>query len=178
MYSASHFSVTDFDVSSGFFPALAIVAGFAMAATAWQWDQQGKQIYAMSLPIHGWEYALLRMAAGSVALMVPVAALWLGSSASAIAASPPAGVVAYPHSLSLRFLNASVVAYAGWFALFSGRQRHQLIFAGGVLAFFVLSTLLASTFGIVDLSQKLLEFLLSSPGPFEVFTGSWRLLDV
>jgi hypothetical protein len=160
------------------YPALAATLGLLIALAAWGADHRGRHIYALSLPTPRWHYVLQRFGAGLVLLMAPALTLWIGALLAAGAANIPAGLQAYPGSLALRFALAMAVAYAVFFAVAAGTTRT----AGYVLAVvgaIVVVQVLASTAGVeLHLLPSVGERMLLWPGPFEIFSGRWMLIDV
>jgi hypothetical protein len=160
------------------YPLLAGAVGLVLALISWSADHQGKHIYALSLPIPRWNYALLRFGAGALLLLIPVIALWLGALTATMATTLPSSLRAYPTILALRFGLAAFVAYAIFFAISAGTNKtagYILGAIGGVVA----AQLLLDGFGWnVQLVQPLLLHLVLWPGPFEIFTGRWMLFDV
>jgi hypothetical protein len=123
--------------------------------------------------------------AGATLAIVPVLAFWVGSHMAAGAIALPAGLTAYPNQLALRFLMATLLCYAGFFALAAGTVRTTLIFFSAVAAFLVGGAVLnvfmrlyADSYERLDLVATVLEFLVRTGGPFDVFVGSWALIDV
>ncbi len=168
------------------FPLLAAVAGVTLALTAWTWDHRGDHVYALSLPVSRWRYVLMKMGAGAVLLMVPCLAFWLGALIASTAADIPEGLRAYPGAVALRFLLTSLVLYGMLFALAAGTMRTALwflgtclfiVFFGGTITGFLGHTLIPSLDGWNFLSW-LGDRALYWPGPFDVITGSWMLIDV
>ena len=70
------------------YPALAFLTGVVLALTAWNWDHQLNHVYALSLPLARWEYAMLKMGAGLVLALIPAFALWIGASGLGCLALP------------------------------------------------------------------------------------------
>lgn len=170
---------------AGFFPFLATVGGSTVALTAWSWDHREDHIYALSLPLPRWEYVLLKMGAGLVVLLPFAAALWAGSMAAAASLELPAGVNAYPHLLGARFLMASALAYGILFAMGGSTIRTVMILLTVVVAFVILGELGAGALEEMypalerfNAGEWLFDLLITWPGPFEVFTGNWMLVDV
>lgn len=168
-----------------FYPILALLCGVIVGLTAWAWDHEANHVYALSLPLSRWEYALRKLGTASVIALVPVGALWLGSMVATLAVTVPAGLTAYPHLLTFRFVLATLLSTGIMFALMSGTKRTAGIVAGvffgalflGEIATDVLGNLIPAldhwSFGDV-----MIEALVNWPGPFEVFTGNWMLIDV
>jgi hypothetical protein len=128
---------------------------------------------------------MLKMGAGAILTALPAMFLWAGSHFAVSSVTLPAGLQAYPNALALRFLMASLLAYAGVFALAAGTIRTAvtvvsagllLLVAGGTLNTFLASTL--GTSAPADLIESLLSTIGSPHGPLGVFTGSWTLIDV
>lgn len=173
------------EIWAGFFPLLATVGGAMIALTAWTWDHQQDHVYALSLPLARWEYALLKMGAGMVLLVPFAAALWVGSLAASASVELPEGVRAYPHLLAGRFLMASVLVYGILFAMGGATIRTVMIVLSALAAFMVLGDIgadhLAGAFPVLDDFDPMawwVERMVTWPGPFEVFTGNWILIDV
>lgn len=168
------------------FPILAVVTGVTLALTAWTWDHRGNHVYPLSLPIARWRYVALKMGAGAVLLLVPCLAFWLGSLAAAASAVIPEGLRAYPTALALRFLLTSLLLYALLFALAAGTMRTALwvlgtflflLFFGSTLTGFLSGTLFPGLEGWSFL-EWFTDSILYWPGPFDVITGSWMIIDV
>lgn len=177
--------VADFQGWLVFFPLLAAGVGITLALSAWNWDHQLHHVYALSLPITRWEYALHKMLAGATLAVVPVVGLWLGSHLAVASIDLPEGLNAYPDELAVRFFFAILLAYAGFFAAAAGTVRTTLWVVGAVLAFIVFGSiandLLAQHFVFFNrfhVVETVAEWMAYAPGPLEVFTGSWSLIDV
>ena len=67
--------VSSYQIWLPVFPLFAAAVGAMLALTAWNWDHQHQHVYALSLPLARWEYAMLKMGAGVVLLLIPVALL-------------------------------------------------------------------------------------------------------
>jgi hypothetical protein len=167
------------------FPLLALLIGSALALTAWSWDHRGDHVYALSLPLHRREYALLKFAGGALLLVLPVAAALAGILSGLLMSQLPAGLQAYPVAFTGRFLLASVIAYAVVFALAAGTMRTTLIVVLGTIAVLVFGSLLMIF--LQDALQRpelwtpldVFDAALNRwPGPFHVFGGSWLFIDV
>lgn len=167
------------------FPLLAAALGSTLALSAWNWDHQQGHVYALSLPVTRWEYALLKLGAGAVLALVPIAAFLIGSLVAAASVSLPTGLHAYPMELTLRFMFATLLVYSIFFALAAGTIRTAVIVLTLVVATPLLGGLVLEF--LANLNPELATFspgswfysaLVDGPGPFRVFTGSWRLIDV
>jgi hypothetical protein len=168
-----------------FFPALALAIGVILALSAWNWDHRLGHVYALSLPLTRMEYALLKMGAGAALVLLPAAAMWLGANVAAASVALPAGLHAYPNQLAIRFLLATLIAYSTLFAMAAGTVKTSVWIVGGslglILAGIIGSDLLILRYGVLDqtdLVGRALTWLLNAPGPLEVFTGNWSLIDV
>ncbi len=157
------------------YPMLAFLVGVCLALTAWNWDHRLNHVYALSLPLARWEYAMLKMSAGVLLALIPVGAVWIGAHVASAVAVLPAGLSAYPNQLALRFLFAVLLSYALVFAMAAGTTRTTLWIVSGAVAVLVVG---AWVLGSVDLADAALQMLWRAGGPFEVFTGSWALIDV
>jgi ABC-type transport system involved in multi-copper enzyme maturation permease subunit len=160
------------------FPALAVALALLVAVTAWREDHRGNHVYALSLPIERWRYALLRFAAGAVLLAAPIVALWVGSLIATAAASIPPTLRAYPNALALRFALAALVAYGIFFAISAGTARSAGYVLGAVAVVIALDVLLRAAGWEMSIGREVVAWLTRTPGPLTVFTGRWMLIDV
>jgi ABC-type transport system involved in multi-copper enzyme maturation permease subunit len=160
------------------FPALAAALGLLVATTAWRDDHRGSHVYALSLPIERWRFALLRFAAGAVLLAAPLLALWVGSLIAVAATPILPGLQAYPNALALRFGLAAFVAYGIFFAVSSGTSRTAAYALGAVAAVIVIDVLVRATGAELSIGREVMALLTRAPGPLAVFTGRWMLIDV
>ncbi|HXH63618.1 MAG TPA: hypothetical protein VNG95_05500 [Gemmatimonadales bacterium] len=160
------------------YPFLAVGAALLLSLTTWGPDHAGKHVYALSLPVPRWHYALLRFAAGLVLLSAVVFAIWLGALVATATVSLPPGLHPYPHALALRFALAGVVAYSVFFAISAGTNR----IAGYVLGAIGVLIALQIIAGIAGVTTSILPTVVGAlfvwPGAFEIFTGRWMLIDV
>lgn len=160
------------------YPVLAAALALLMTTAAWGPDQRGRHVYALSLPLPRWRYALLKLGAGAALLAIPAAAVWAGALMATWAASIPAGLQGYPTALALRFALATLVAYGVFFAISSGTARTAgviLAVLGGLVATEILAGAAGVDVGVLD---ALNAYVLHGPGPFAVFSGRWMLIDV
>jgi len=178
--------LASYDFWTPFFPGLATGVGMILALTAWNWDHQLKHVYALSLPVPRWQYALLKMGAGAAIATLPAVALWVGALLASASVTLPSGLHAYPTALALRFLAATLLAYSAFFAAAAGTVRTTLWIISGVTAFLLFGNLVPEfltalgfeSFARVDLVGAVWDAMARLPGPFEVFTGKWLLIDV
>ena len=169
---------------SGLFPYLAAITGAAVALAAWNWDHRTNHIYALTLPVPRARYALLKLWAGAVILLVPTLAIWVGAWLATTSVAIPEGLRAYPFAFSARFLLAGTIVYAVMFALAAGTIRTTMIICVGLVMILIVGAI-----GLPFMERQLgidliapLELIVTAvgrwPGPFEVFAGSWLLIDV
>jgi hypothetical protein len=177
--------MNDFQVWLPLFPLLAGATGITLALSSWNWDHQMKHVYALSLPVARWEYSMLKMGAGAFLAMLPVAALWLGAHVAVASIELPQGLHAYPNQLALRFGLATLISYAFLFAMAAGTIRTTIWIVSGVIGFIIVGNLanelLADYYEFFQRTNMVLavfEWLAQTPGPIEVFTGNWSLIDV
>lgn len=178
-------AVETFQVWLPVFPLLASGLGIMLALTAWNWDHQGNHVYALSLPVARWEYALLKLGAGTVLALLPVTALLAGCLLASASVSLPAGLNAYPLELTVRFLFATLLTYSVMFALAAGTVRTAVIVMSAVFAVPIVGGVamefLANFFpalGQVSLAEIMYNAFVGWSGPFRIFTGNWMLIDV
>jgi hypothetical protein len=168
------------------FPLLATVTGVTLALSAWAWDHRANHVYALTLPVARWEYVGMKMAAGALLLLLPVAAFWTGSLLATSALEIPEGLRAYPTAVAFRFFLAALTLYSLLFALAAGTLRTAIWILGGFVSLAVLGGILpdflAESFFPALEGWSFLDWfvdaILDWPGPFEVLTGNWMLVDV
>jgi hypothetical protein len=167
-------------------PLLASLTGVILALSAWTWDHKQNHVYALSLPLARWHYILLKMGAGVVLLAIPCFAFWVGALLATSSLVIPVGLRAYPTAVAVRFFLTALLLYALLFAMAAGTLRTTIWVLFGIVVLLVLagfiSNFLGQTFFPGFRSSTILEWLLDRllywPGPFEVITGSWMLVDV
>jgi predicted membrane protein len=160
------------------FPLLAGFIALLLAVGIWRADHQGRHVYALTLPLARWRFVLLRLGAGLVLLAVPLSAFWAGARLAAWSATVPPGLHAYPDLLALRFGLAALVAFGFFFAISAGSTRT----AGWILALlaaWILAQIILHGVGSrTDIVSPVLDDFFAWPGPFDIFTGRWMLIDV
>jgi hypothetical protein len=175
-----------FQIWAPLFPLLAALTGIVLALSAWSWDHKGDHVYPLSLPLARWRYVLMKMGTGVVLLVLPCFAFWLGALLATSFLDIPEGLRAYPSAVAVRFLITALLLYALLFAMAAGTPRTTiwvllafvvLLVSAGFVADFLGGTVLPG-FQSSMLLEWLLDRLLNWPGPFEVITGSWMLVDV
>ena len=160
------------------YPVLATAIALIVAMVAWAPDHRGRHVYALSLPLPRWHYALLRFAAGATLLAAPVVAVWLGGILATSMAVIPAGLHAYPTMLAVRFGLAVLVVYSIFFAISAGTVRTAGYFLGA-LGLVVAFEAVANAAGAqIHPFEGMMMLLIVWPGPFDVLTGRWMLIDV
>lgn len=163
---------------SVWFAALAGAVGLLVGTSAWISDHRGGHVYALSLPVERWRYVLLRYGSGALLLAAPILFLWIGVLIATSSVELQVGLKAYPNALALRFALAVLVSYSIFFAISCGTSRtagYILTVIGGV----IIAELLLRAAGInAQLIDPFVSGVLDWPGPLEVFTGRWLLIDV
>lgn len=177
--------VTEFEVWLPFFPLLAVAIGMTLALSAWNWDHRYDHVYALSLPLARWEYAMLKMGAGAALALLPAAAFWIGAHLAAGSVNLPEGLHAYPNLLALRFTLAILVTYGVLFAMAAGTIKTTVWITSAVIGFTVFGSfatdflaMFFDTFQTTNVVEWAFQLLIDAPGPFELFSGSWTLIDV
>ena len=160
------------------YPVIATAIALFLALAAWGPDHRGRHVYALSLPVPRWHYALQRFGAGALLLAAPAVALLLGAVLAAAMAKIPAGLQAYPVALAVRFTLAMSVAYAVFFAISAGTTRTAGYVLSIVAALVVIQVLAAAAGIELHLIPFLGDRLMLWPGPLEIFSGRWMLIDV
>ena len=168
------------------FPILAGVLGVTLALSSWSPDHEAKHVYALSLPIARWRYALLKFGAGVLLALVPTAALLAGGYAATAALELPPLLRAYPAAVAVRFLFATLLVYALVFAFAAGSIRTTVLLLTAFVAFVVMGgpvlDFIGSMVGTDLVSGIFIERVMDSltrwPGPFHILAGNWALIDV
>ena len=160
------------------YPLLAGAIGVLLSLTAWSSDHRGRHVYALSLPIERWRYVWLRYAAGLLLLIPPILALWIGGMLATGLGGAPAGLHGYAGSLALRFALAALLAYTALFAISAGTPKTAGIVLGVCAGLVAIDVLLGAADINVELLEPIVNGLFMWPGPFEIFTGRWMLIDV
>lgn len=173
------------DVFLPLFPILAVAIGVTLALSSWNWDHQLNHVYALSLPLPRWEYAMLKMGAGATLAVVPAAAFWLGAHLAAASVTLPATLHAYPNALTVRFFLAMVLSYTTLFSLAAGTVKTTVTVFSVIVVFLILAGSLGGLLGDLftvlketNLVTATFKSLVDPHGPFEVFSGAWTLFDV
>lgn len=160
-------------------PAFPLVAGFigvAVALSAWQSDHEGGHVYALSLPIPRWHYALVRLASAFLLVVPTLVGFALSATIVAAAVELPPGLHSYPLSLVVRFCALTIVTFSLFFALASGSKKSSGWGLLVLLAVIILDVAYQSGSGR-DYSP-LFNLLLGSHSPLSFFFGQWSLVDV
>jgi len=167
------------------FPLLAVAIGVTLALSSWNWDHQLNHVYALSLPLPRWKYAMLKMGAGATLAAVPAAGFWLGAHLATLSLTLPTGLHAYPNALAVRFLVAILLSYATLFALAAGSVKTTVILFSSIGVFLILGVSLNGALADVftyfqdtNVVTAAVKILADPHGPFEVFSGPWTLIDV
>ncbi len=166
------------------FPALALTIGATAALNAWSWDHKTDHIYALSHPISRSRYAAWKMGGGALLVLVPAIGLWIGAIVASASIDIPASVNTYPTALAVRFSLASLLAYSVFFALAAGTIRTTVIvlstFVGTMVVFGIMTDYASAVVPgfAFNFSTWIVEALIEWPGPFELFSGNWSLIDV
>ena len=160
------------------YPLAATFLALLLALRTWSADQAGRHVYALSLPLPRWHFVLLRLGAGLTLLAIPVAAVWLSALISATSVTLPTGLRAYPSLLALRFSLAALFLFGLFFAITAATARSARWILGALAVWLGAQLLLIAAGSGVDLINPVINALVSWPGPFDVFTGRWVLIDV
>jgi len=160
------------------YPILAGVLGLVLALSAWGPDHRGRHVYALTLPLPRWQYALLRFTAGLTLLALPVAALWVSALIAAASVKLPVGLTTYPTALAIRFALAAFVAYAAFSAVSAGTSRTAAYVLGAIAVLLVAQLVFTFTSTDIDVFSPVFNAVFIWPGPLAVFSGRWMLIDV
>jgi hypothetical protein len=152
--------------------------GLAVGMLAWTNDHRGRHVYALSLPVPRSRYVAMRFAAGTIFTAIPALGVLLGCMVGLATTVIPAGLQAYPVGLTLRFLLASFVSFAVFFAISSATTKAAGVILGGIAGIMGLLFVLRML-GVGDaIMQSVVVMLFADYGVLSVFTGRWMLIDV
>jgi hypothetical protein len=157
---------------------LAAGIGLAFALLAWNPDQRGRHVYALSIPVSRARYATMRFGAGAVFLLAPAIAMLIGCFVALAVVVIPVGLRGYPVALTLRFVLAAFVAYSLAFAMASLSQRAAARVLGAFALLVVFAIVLNAMGSNHDVLDKLGTGLFEQPGLLAIFAGRWMLIDV
>lgn len=166
---------------AGLGPALGILAvalGFIAVAVAWSADAAARHVYPLSLPITWSRYAGMRFAAGTLTLLVPAVALWLGALFVLANLELPPTLQAYPATLALRFFLGAVLAFALSFLLQYIMGRRAAITLGIVFIVVLGIGAVMSLLGLDAALARVTSLLTEWPGPLAIYAADWMLVDV
>ncbi|HEX9729108.1 MAG TPA: hypothetical protein VGA37_11435 [Gemmatimonadales bacterium] len=160
------------------YPFLAVAAGITIALLTWAPDHAGRHVYALSLPVPRWYYALLRYGAGTLLLVPTMLALWIGALVATSSATIPQGLDAYPTAIAFRFALATLFGFSMFFALAAGTVRTAIIALGVAPTAIIVTNQIIISFGGPNLVWTALEYLIRLPGPMELLFEPWMLINV
>ena len=162
----------------GLYALLAAALGVAIAISSWSLDHRTRHVYALSLPVDRWRFALMRFGGGALLILIPAFALWVSALVATATVDIPPGLEAFPTSIAIRFAFAALVSFAIFFACAAGTVRTAGWVLGGVTVV-VMMLVFAEPLHLPAMFQDVFERILFTwPGMFEVFTGRWMLIDV
>jgi hypothetical protein len=157
---------------------LAAGIGLFVAFLSWSYDQKGRHVYALSLPVSRARFALMRFAAGASFLLLPALGVLIGCLIATALIEIPPGMHAYPLQVAIRFTLSSLVAFAIFFAVAASSQRAAAVMLGGLAAFFVFAVMISAMGVSTNFIERALDFIFAEPGVLSIFTGRWMLIDV
>jgi hypothetical protein len=172
---------------SAVYPILALTVGTVLALLVWNWDHRANHVYPLSLPLSRRRYVLLKMLGGSLILLLPVVVFWFSALLAVALTDIPDGLRGYPSAITFRFLLASLLFFAVFFALAAGTMRTAVIILIAWILLLFLGEVFSPLLGEILNQPRLATFRLLSwfldtastwPGPFEVWAGNWMLIDV
>lgn len=158
--------------------ALSILCALSFALGPWLVDDRQGFVLSLSLPLPWAAFVRLRFTSGAILLLIPTIAVWLGGTLAALVIPIPSTLHAYPTSIAMRFYTASLVVYAATFALQYVAGRRAVWYAAGFIIALATVELIGLGLGLNSLSAKLWNAAMTWPGPFEVLTARWMLIDV
>lgn len=164
--------------AGAFLPLVALAAGVSLALLTWAPDHAGKHVYALSLPIPRWYYALMRYGAGVLLAAPAVMAVAIGTLMATVMAEVPLGLQAHPLAITVRFGLALVTGYSFFFALAAGTMRTAIIALGVVPTGLLALNQIVLLAGGPDLLGPAFAWVIGLPGPWELIFEPWMLISV
>lgn len=172
-------SLLDASVGTGIFLLiLALLCSVSLAVRPWVTDNARAHVLALSLPLRWAEFIRLRFLAGAALLLAPTLAVWFGGVLAAVSMPIPSSLHAYPTSVAARFLAGALVMYAAVFAFQHLAGRRAAKVAAGILVALLVAELVAQATRLPSPFLFLWHIATSWPGPFEVMTARWMIIDV
>lgn len=157
---------------------LALIGPFVLAALPWGIDHETKHVYPLSLPITWQRWVAMRFAAGAITLLIPAAALYLGSRLTLSMLELPPLLRGYAGALAFRFLLACLVAYGLTFALQYLAGKRAAVVALIILLFCTAMIMVLAVLGMSDVAEAVGRAVFEWPGPLAIFVEPWTLIDV
>lgn len=157
---------------------VALLCGVTIAVRPWIVDHGRQHVLALSLPIAWPEFVRLRFLAGAILLGIPAVAVWLGAILAAYSTPVPSTLHVYPGSVAVRFYAAALILYAGGFAVQYLVGRKSAAWVAGTFILIVAIELIAQQYFGGSIVVRAWELITHWPGPFEVLTARWMLVDV
>lgn len=153
---------------------LACLIGLLLGTGVWQADHSSGHVYALTLPLPRWHYALLRYSGGLLVLVALVFAFWIGTLAAASLVTLPYGLHAYPTALAVRFALTALLAFSVFFSLSALTTRTAAIILLSIVAIVIFEIALNS----MGAGWSLFEVLVLERGDWLLTPGRWMLFDV
>jgi hypothetical protein len=161
-----------------FFGSLAVVTALSLAWRPWVVDAALRHVGPLSLPVPWPTFVRMRFVAGAALLLVPTFAVWIGGIVATTTTPIPPTLHAYPGGIALRFLLASLVAYAAGFLLQYVAGKHAVKVAIALVFAVALIELGANMLGYESVAVRFWNAMTNWPGPLAVFNVRWMLIDV
>ena len=164
--------------AGAFFGILAALSALSLAWRPWVVDAALRHVGPLSLPVPWSSFVRLRFLAGATLLLAPTLAVWIGGIIATSTTPIPPTLHAYPGGVALRFLLASLVAYAAGFLLQYVAGKHAVRVAIVLVAIVAVIEKGASVLGYESVAVRAWNALTTWPGPLSVFSVRWMLIDV
>jgi hypothetical protein len=161
-----------------FFCSLAIVCAFGLAWRPYINDASLKHVGPLSLPVSWAKFVQMRFLAGTVLLLVPTVAVWIGGVLATASAPIPPTLHAYPGGIAVRFFLAALIAYSAGFLLQYAGGKHAVRIAIFLFLAVVGVEFVGQVLGYDSIVGSAWNALANWPGPFSIFSARWMLIDV
>lgn len=169
--------LSELDLWSRLYPALAVVLGVAMGVLTWRSDRQTGFVYALTLPLARWRYTGLRLLAGVVWSAAAAGALLVSALVTTAVIAVPATLATHPFRLTAKFGLSLVTVYTMAFAFAALPESTRRNALRAVLLLLAIQFAAVQLNPAADLLRPLLTILVGPAGPLAALGGRWMLID-
>lgn len=160
---------------------MSVTLGLFAAVATWSPDEQGKHVYALSLPVSRGQYVLLRLGIGGLVIVGCVGAQWVMLSIVGAWASPPAPVRSYAGLVAARALVVATMAFlaASWAWQVAGTPWVRRLGPGTkvVAALAAIGLMIGVLSADHPIAGTVRDALVADWSPLRLLLANWSLFD-